>query len=216
VDHDELLRRVRQRAGLDQRGAELAVVATFAAIGRTLDSLDPPQPLALVDVAAMLPPRFATLLREGAKAGGPAQFLAAVAEREQLTLGQAKEHAQVVCETFAGMLDPRRLTALRERLPAEIAALWQPYEPPPELPQTARHPRHGSTLATGRPGSNHPLSEAAPRAGQPHSLPVTDDPHADTRLASTKGPSPERDRETLANGKPGSTRPVSDGHGPDS
>lgn len=210
MDNEEFLRRVLQRTGLDTQGAATAVAATFAAIGRSLDSLEP---LALVDVTALLPPRFATLVREGASEGGPASFLSAVAEHEQVTPGFAKEHAQVVCETFAGMLDDRRLVVLRERLPAELAAMLQPYQPPFDLASTARHPRLGHTLADGRPGSSQPLSTAALRGGHAHSLAVSDDPHDDTKLASTEGLSPERDHETLADGKPGSARPVVEGHG---
>ncbi|PRQ09370.1 hypothetical protein ENSA7_08970 [Enhygromyxa salina] len=191
--------------------ASQAVTATFAAIGRCLDAREP---LALVDVAAMLPPRFATLIREGARAGGPASFLQAVAEHERVTVGFAKEHAQVVCETFAGMLDERRLIALRERLPPEVSNLLQPAPRPVTRPPTPPSPPTGHTLANGRPGSTHPLSTAAPRAGQAHSIATSDDPHADTKLSSTKGLSPERKRETLADGKPGGGRAANSKPGP--
>ncbi|KIG13845.1 hypothetical protein DB30_07500 [Enhygromyxa salina] len=140
MDNEEFLRRIRQRTGLGVHGARRAVVATFAAIGRSLDSLEP---LALVDVAAMLPPRFATMVLDGASAGGPATFVAAVAERERVTPGFTKDHAQAVCETFAGMLDERRVAALRERLPAEVAALLQECQPPPNLDADARSCRAG-------------------------------------------------------------------------
>lgn len=128
---------------MDLQGAVRAVIVTFAAIGSSLDSLGP---LALVDVTALLPPRFARLVRDGASRGGPAGFVVAVTERERTTPGFAKEHARVVCETFAGMLDARRLQGLRERLPAEVAALLMPHEPRPQLAWTARQIEYGDVF----------------------------------------------------------------------
>lgn len=59
----------------------------------------------------------------------------------------------------------------------------------------------GHTLADGKPGSRHPLSEANPSHGQSHSVAESANPHADTKLSSSKGTTQEREKEDLAEGK---------------
>ncbi len=66
------------------------------------------------------------------------------------------------------------------------------------------------TLAEGRPGSAHPLSEARPERAQSQSVARADNPHGDTKLSSATGLTQEREGETLATGHLGSNRPLSE------
>jgi hypothetical protein len=65
----------------------------------------------------------------------------------------------------------------------------------------------GHTLATGRPGSRHPLSEAAPSAGQSDSVVANGNPHGDRKLSSAPDTAVA---DTLADGRPGSGAPLAD------
>jgi uncharacterized protein (DUF2267 family) len=126
------------------------------------------------------------------------RFYARVAEREDVELGFAIEHAQCVCRALAETLREDELHHLASRLAPEIAALLSVTEPAaPELirdrPRPTRH-----TLAEGSPGSRRPLSEAAPERAQGESVARSDNPHGDTKLSSTAGTTQEREAETLA------------------
>ena len=94
------------------------------------------------------------------------------------------------------------------RLPTEWVALLESAPRAPEVDEPhGTRPGHGHTLATGRPGSRHPLSESGPRPAQTDSV-ATENPHGDSKLSSatapgveplaTAGPGPE---ETLATAK---------------
>jgi hypothetical protein len=97
--------------------------------------------------------------------------------------------------TLAGLFEPRS--------PASRALLSDPHH----LSHT-EHPG-GGTLATGAPAYSHrPLHTAH---GQSGSVVESANPHADTKLSTSRGPSSERDGSTLADGRSGSSRPLS-GH----
>jgi uncharacterized protein (DUF2267 family) len=203
-DHERFTFAVHERTGLDLQQADVAATTAFAAIGRAL------APTAVASVAALLPDPLAESLRRGAASPGVGDVLVDLATQEHVSLGVAKEHVQVVLEQLAMVLDEPTRTRLASLLPDELASWLVPWQPPPE-----RHVRAPSgrehTLASGRPGSEHPLSEAAPDRGQPDSLAMTTDPHADTRLSSTRGISADRSKTTIAEGRPGSEHPVSEG-----
>jgi uncharacterized protein (DUF2267 family) len=200
-DYPHFVAGVGRRAGLDPQAAGKVVTITLEAIGRALE------PEALDPVTGVLPEPLAEPIQRGAGSKqGVGGFLADVAAHEQRGLGFAKEHAQVVLESLASTVEPRVRALLERRLPAEIAAWLVPHEPPEARPSSSG-PRSGKTLATGHPGSEHPLSEARPDLRHANSPAATPDPHADTRLSSTPGDS--TDRETLATGRPGSRRPIS-------
>lgn len=65
-----------------------------------------------------------------------------------------------------------------------------------------RYEKTGNNLASGRPGSRHPLSEAKPNGGQSNSVVESTNPHGDTKLSSSKGLTQEREKEDLAEGQP--------------
>lgn len=58
-----------------------------------------------------------------------------------------------------------------------------------------------NTLASGKPGSKHPLSGAKPDRAQSNSVARSRNPHEETKLSSTKGTTQEREKEDLAEGK---------------
>jgi hypothetical protein len=106
------------------------------------------------------------------------------------------------------------LEALGAGAEALIGALPEALRPtasaPPEamrtVPMRKATPPSDNTLAAGRPGSKKPVADSATR-GHQHSVVHSDDPHAESRLSSTRGET--RSGRTLADGKPGSERPVS-------
>ncbi|HVK68207.1 MAG TPA: DUF2267 domain-containing protein, partial [Polyangium sp.] len=71
----------------------------------------------------------------------------------------------------------------------------------------------GKTLATGRAGSQTPLSEARPERAHGESVVRAENPHGETKLSSSRGLTQEREQETLAEGEPGPLRPVSEQRG---
>jgi hypothetical protein len=113
---------------------------------------------------------------------------------------------------LADALSEDVLTRLRRHMPGDMGQL---FTPPRAMTSTAAEPhgKHapgpGSTLADGRPGSRHPLSEANP--AHRDSVARSENPHADTKLSSSAGMTQERVSDTLATGKPGSHRPLSEG-----
>lgn len=129
------------------------------------------------------------------------------------------ERVEVVCRALGEVLPTdARVRWLRD-LPPAIAALFFA-DPAPDAMSTevshrvvtASSPPVGSTLASGRPGSQHPLSEAAAGQAHRHSVARSDDPHADTRLSSTRGLTQERVHETLADGVDHHAGSVATGH----
>ncbi|MBX3231426.1 MAG: hypothetical protein KIT84_10810 [Labilithrix sp.] len=68
----------------------------------------------------------------------------------------------------------------------------------------------GHTLATGRPGSRHPISEARHAGAHAESVVRSDNPHGDMKLSSARGTTQEREHEDLAEGKPGADRNLAD------
>lgn len=130
-------------------------------------------------------------------------------------VGAALEQTQVVCEGLARAMSEDVTDFLRARLPDDVAALLRVDRPTMRGPARYVHPREapvavrGSTLATGRPGSNHPVTEAAFGQGHSGSVARSDNPHADRKLSSGS-PSRKGRGSTLGAGRPGPSRPVSE------
>ena len=90
------------------------------------------------------------------------------AKERPITLGhdRASEELETALRALGGVLPEDVIAFLEEALPAAIACHLRRAVPPPPAyaPGTTRNvppvPIH--TLATGRPGSEHPLSESAP------------------------------------------------------
>lgn len=199
---DSLIGYVSLHSGLDEREAAAMVASVLAALRADLGRVEAE---ALADA---LPASLAAPLRQGRSPGGPS-VAARVAAAGHIAPGRAVEHVACVLGALAARLPATTLERLRAALPARTAALL--------VTATAREPElepkpHAarSTLAEGRPGSRHPLSEARPRGAQADSVVASDNPHGDTKLSSSRGLTQERERESLAVGRPGPRRPIAE------
>jgi hypothetical protein len=144
-------------------------------------------------LAGELPDEVSRHLKAARRRGAPglATLFRRVARREGTRIGIAVEHAEVVLRVIGEALSRTTLARLTKDAP-ELGRLFEPPElsdaPPP------------------------PLRPTPPR-GHRHSVARSDDPHSDTRLSSA-GPTLERGQHTLATGRPGSARPISDAGAP--
>ncbi|QRO00210.1 DUF2267 domain-containing protein [Archangium violaceum] len=199
MTHDELLSHVAEHAGLPGlEAAERTVRAVLEVIGERLawpvvQSLaeDLPEPLA-AGLRGVTPHQVFNL----------AELHARVASRLEVRLGLAMEYTGVVCQFLAETLSPGTLHQLREALPEPMSALFTPREPGEPFEYVHLDPGR-RTLAEGRPGSQHPVSEFHADTAHTHSVAREDNPHEDTKLSSSSGLTQEREQETLAAGHPG-------------
>jgi len=176
-----LVEAVRRRTGFEPQMAEAAIEATLEAIASGF-------PADAVGAAAeQLPARAARCLRRHSYRGDPIsadELYRRVAEREGVSLGFAREHLLVVGEVLAEALVGTEGASLCRLMP-ELFRVRE--NTPPVVHESAV--RAHSTLADGRPGSTHPVSESGPT----------------TRVVV------DEDETTLARGRPGSRRPLSYG-----
>lgn len=182
---EELLDRITAAGIPGGAAAQGAVRALLVTLGERLtdDEADA--------LAAHLPREMARILHESEYDGDfdAGELYERVGRRESTSPSVAHEHA-----------DMRR--RLGRVLPDPIGSRLEPPHhglPPPHVPGSGAVPL--STLAHGRPGSRHPISESAPPLGQSSSVVKSDDPHGETKLSSGRGLTQERLRETLATGR---------------
>jgi uncharacterized protein (DUF2267 family) len=197
--HDELIAHVTLHSGLDEAEARAATDAVLRALATGLGR---PEAEAL---AAELPDELGRAVRESRYAAGT-QLAAQVASLEHVALAVAVEHVASVCHALAELLPETTLERLRRGLPGETAALLEPPAPAASARAHGSRPLPRNTLAEGRPGSRHPISESRPPGAHANSVVASDNPHGDTKLSSSRGLTQERERETLATGKPGTRR----------
>jgi uncharacterized protein (DUF2267 family) len=196
----ELIARVSDHSGLDEAAAASAVASVLTALRAELSSTEAEA------LAEALPDELADQVRAGRYDGG-GSLAVRVATAEQVTVAEAIERIACVFGALAELLPDATLERLAGALPSELARLLQ------RRSTGSRPPSHGlrtTTLAEGRPGSRRPLSEARPRQGQPDSVAASDNPHADTKLSSSGGLTQERERESIAEGRPGAHRSLAD------
>jgi uncharacterized protein (DUF2267 family) len=206
MTQDELLDEVAAHAGLHSAAeAERALAAVLAALGTRLSHSES---LALADE---LPFTAGEPLRQARfdRAFDLDELYARVARAEGVAPGFAVEHTLSVCQAVAESITGAALERIRKALPPPMAALFTPREisAPPDVEHVAAA---AETLARGRPGSRHPLSEASAERAHSESIARSDNPHAETKLSSSRGLTQEREHESLATGKPGPTRPIND------
>jgi uncharacterized protein (DUF2267 family) len=196
--------RLEQSMGLDRESAAHAARVVLSVLSEQLP------PAERAELLRVRPPPLAEALPREAPVqhDGLEQFYERVARRMPTELGRAVELAQVACAALAERLDGDSLQRLRSRLPGGLAALLAASRGAPRAPVAAHGERRYPTLADGRPGSHHPLSEAQADRAQQDSVARSDEPHADAKLSSSAGATQEREGETLASGKPGSSRPI--------
>jgi uncharacterized protein (DUF2267 family) len=195
---EALLGNVAAHAGMreldDARHATDAVMAAFGAH----------LPIAMRDlVAAELPDRQAAVLQGGASLGVGQPIEQVVASTLGVRTAVALEVVASVCHVLAERLSDPAIDALRAHLPRPVADLLA-------APAEAVHPDglHGRTLADGRAGSRHPVSEAQPERAHSGSVAGEPNPHRETKLSSSPGTTQEREHETMAEGHPGPSRPL--------
>jgi uncharacterized protein (DUF2267 family) len=204
MTREDFLLRVTERLGVGEAEAEVAVRAVIPTIAERVSRLE------AESLAGSLPQTLRELARGGAHGEdfGLPELYARVAHRAGVRIGIAVEYATAVGPVIGEAIGPDALHRLAAELPPDWLELLRPPDrteaPPPHL-----HPER-RTLAEGRPGGTRPLYEARPGTAQTDSVAAGENPHADTKLSSSPGLTQEREDETLAAGRPGSTRPLSD------
>ncbi len=135
-----------------------------------------------------------------------------VRRRMHTNPGRAREDAEVVLAVLGALVSGDRRLRIARGLPEQAAEIWlgsRELGAAPSYRGPARAPAI-STLASARPGSTHPLSEAAPSPGHSSSVARDPSPHEATKLSGAKGLTQERLDETLGAGHPGPARPIAD------
>jgi uncharacterized protein (DUF2267 family) len=200
---------IRHGGAANVKAAAAALKATLATLGDRL----PDHERALL--AGALPQRVAKVLHAH-RYGGPFDILELydrVARREGVPLGAAREHVQVVCRVLGEVLPEYVVRALQAAMPSAFAELFiVPPAPGPLSHHAHVQPPALRTLASGKPGSLHPLSESRPPGAHSHSVAQERNPHQDTKLSSTSGMTQERADESLASAEPDTSRTIADAH----
>lgn len=210
--YEDFVAEVELRGGFADPGeAERAVAAVARVLGQRL------LPEERASLVAVLPGPVAARLSAAAyeRDFDAGELYDRVARATAIGHGFGMEHTQAVCQVIGGLLPEDARRRLQKALPPELHPLFEPRDlgSPPPRPVHGRppvEPGAGTTLATGRPGSRHPVSDAQPEAGHAHSVARSAEPHGETKLSSAKGTTQERLGDTLAEGKPGPRDPVSD------
>jgi uncharacterized protein (DUF2267 family) len=137
---------------------------------------------------------------------------AAVTRTEGVSARFGIEHAQAAIRALASELSPDLVQLLSRHLPPELGELLlhaRDAQPNPQAPHhAAAVARPAGPIASAAGGSRHPLSEARPGAGQSGSVAGSNEHRMDQSLGSGRGPA--ADAESLASGRAGSKRGLSD------
>jgi hypothetical protein len=182
---DRLVGLVARGARLEPAAARQATAATLVALARALPPFAASPLAGLVDAAR----REA----EAAASQGPA---AAIEWALGLSPDRARDLADTIIVAALEALGPDAATvhaALPEALRPAPAIVR------PDVVHAHAAPPARDTLASGRPGSAHPLADARPEPAHEHSIARADDPHADRRLSSAHGETTRG--HTLADGR---------------
>ena len=208
-DEARFTRLVSDRGLGDATHAHRAIMATLQALGAHIPA---PEREAL---ARALPLKLARAVSaERYRGHGKVEDLyAAVARSERTAEGRAREHVQIVLgalgEVMSPELEQRELRVLTPSI-AELVRGVAGSEGEP-APYAEVHSERHHTLATGKPGSAHPISASAPAGAQTESV-AARNPHADTKLSSAHGETQERERESLADAEPRTERTIAESH----
>jgi uncharacterized protein (DUF2267 family) len=131
-------------------------------------------------IADELPPSIAAALRDAEGVSVPVEERLGEPGRGP---GRARELVASVCRVLTEQLSDDAIELLRAAVPGAIRSLLGATAS--ELAARSVGSRRYETLATGRPGSHHPISEA--RDPEPHGDTVAEaNPHAASKLSSTR------------------------------
>lgn len=199
MTHQQLIDHVRLHGPFaDVQAAERAVDAVLRTLAATLHPADARR------LAAECPAWLASELTKGP--GGPKtaqEFLYQLAQSDQVEhrgdLGFAREYASTVLRSLWQLLSKDGQRVLGEGLPADLAELAEP--PEPTLPRSK--PVHQAqlertTLARGKPGARHSISES--QAGSQHPLSTGRHGYSKRSMSDSKAGSDH----PLSEAKPGS------------
>ncbi|HVJ94701.1 MAG TPA: DUF2267 domain-containing protein [Labilithrix sp.] len=183
----------------DAISAKLAVMATLRVLGESLTE----------DEARALTAALASDLADIVTRSeyetdfDSAEFYERARRRMNVAPVAAREGVDIVMRSLGDMLDDTLRVRLARALPHPVGErlFRSSFGEPPPHPAPIRAASH-ATLASGKPGSRHPLSEAAPKAAQTHSVALSEEPHRDTKLSSSEGLTQERLDDSLAKGRP--------------
>lgn len=207
LDEEMLVRLVRDRGLVDEPHARRAIVTTLEAFGAHVPS---PEREAL---ARAMPVGFARAVSvERPRAPSSAERIyRAVARAEPATRGAAREHVQIVLGALGELLPEEVERRVERAVVPAIADLLRGVIRPSIDPPPYATPRssHHHTLATGKPGSAHPISESPPPGPQSESV-ASDDPHEGTKLSTARGETQEREDESLATAHPRTDRTIAE------
>jgi uncharacterized protein (DUF2267 family) len=205
-DYEQLVQSVMHWAGIEEHEtAERALRGTVVALSSGLPSEDRER------WAACLPSELHPLwLATSLHVRHTAQSMyALVPSIEGVPQPYATEHAQSVIRLVASRLSDADRARIARHLPDEIGELVrEPNLTESDLePRALPHQPPGATLATGAAGSTRPISSARPARAQSGSVAAEDS----TRMDRSLGAGHEAERaDTLATGRPGSTRGLAD------
>lgn len=159
----------------------------------------------LRELSTHLPPPLGESMTEGKGGNRPCeldQLYRAVSDEMGLEVSLAMEFTQVVLQIFGECFRKETRQKVQSLLPRD----WAPLLEPREQARSSPLGRRGAlSLAEGRAGSSRPISEARP--GHRNSIAFSEDPEKGRKVSTTSGKPAER---TLASGKPGSSRSLSD------
>lgn len=195
---DDFISHVADHAGVSAALAERVVRAVLTGIGGYLSAAE------RQFVADELPAALGAAILTGSDRATPIEERVLAFDP---SIGHARELIASVCRVLVEELSTEALAAIRAVVPVALASLLAApttSEAPPPPPASER-PR--DTLAGGRPGSHHPVSDTRGPGVHSESI-AAGNPHAATKLSSTTGSTQERHRETLAEGRPGFPRPL--------
>lgn len=187
---------VKQSALADAGDAEMALTTALETLGFVL-------PARLVrELEQALPEACGWPLAFGRSVYERQQRAPQRAEPRELP-GRTVERIEEVCAVLAGLLPADLVASISGALPHQLRGAFEP-RPVVALPPSARALER--TIAGGRPGSLHPISEAGPGSRHPLSTSASQrsgslrdaNPHGDTKLSSARGVTQEREHETIA------------------
>ncbi len=215
MEREHLVEMVQSYGGLknEQKRAELVIDATIETLFAALDNQGRKVLEENIGAVKKLPTKK---LDSNQITITPQELYQEVARREKVDIGFGMEHAQAACSALAEVIEPSALKMIKTHGAESIAELLTPRREfrPSKSPVSPRHhpdpEGRGRTLAAGRPGSRHPVSEAEHAGAHTQSVSRNKNPHRDTKISSTTGSAAERHHRTLAEGNPGSRRPLSE------